>query len=309
MSIISFFGSKSSNNFIEFINTKIPKKDIKTYLEPFGGSFATYMDDESLNFETVIYNDKNRHQVNLLKCCSEPEKFLPYLKYMKEKLLYIDEKDPLKKWEFYKSIYKKYTKNECLDAINFEIGDFKKASIYAFLITSSHNSCYPGKGAGFNGYKKSHDKLKLEILINKLEKNKYTNKLKSISEFYNIDFEELIKKYDDKNTYIYLDPPYFDPNNKRLGWYGSKDKSVFGKESHERLANLIKNCKSRWALSYYDFPQLSEWFPKDKFIWNEKEFNRPSARGGNNAKLKSKDQSKGKELLIMNYDPETGIKI
>lgn len=83
----------------------------------------------------------------------------------------------------------------------------KKASIYAFLITSAHNSVYP-RGAGFNGYKKDKDRLKLEVLIDKLKKNKYTDKLKSIKEFNNIDFEELINKYDSEDTYLYLDPPY-----------------------------------------------------------------------------------------------------
>lgn len=65
MSIISFFGGKSSNVFMEFINKKIPKTGIDCYIEPFSGSFATYMDDPELVFDKVIFNDKNRHQVNL----------------------------------------------------------------------------------------------------------------------------------------------------------------------------------------------------------------------------------------------------
>ena len=60
--VISYFGGKSSAVFHEFINKQIPKDgSIKTYLEPFAGSMGTFMDDASLNFETVIYNDKNRH--------------------------------------------------------------------------------------------------------------------------------------------------------------------------------------------------------------------------------------------------------
>ena len=78
MSVISYFGGKSSNTFIEFINKQIPKDgSIKTYLEPFSGSMATYMDDDTLKFQNVVYNDKNRHQVNLYRCCAEPEKFIP----------------------------------------------------------------------------------------------------------------------------------------------------------------------------------------------------------------------------------------
>ena len=76
MSIVSYFGGKSSSVFKELINSRIPKSGIKTYVEVFGGSFATYLDDDSLKFEKVIYNDKNRHQANLMFCCSEPEEFL-----------------------------------------------------------------------------------------------------------------------------------------------------------------------------------------------------------------------------------------
>ena len=314
MSILSYFGGKSSSTFMELINSKIPKTGIKTYVEPFSGSFATFLDDDSLNFETVIYNDKNRHQVNLMKCCSNPVEFIPYLEELKSTLLHTTETEPLKKWDFYKKIYKEYQKNDFLDDMNFEIGDFKKAAIYAFLITSSHNSVYP-RGGGFNGYKKDKDRLKLQGLIDKLNKNKYTTKLQSITEFLNIDFEELILKYDSEETYLYLDPPYARFNSdkgeddaKRLFWYGSDADGVFGPASHRRLLELIKSSKSRWSLSYYYFPLLEELLPKDKYIWTQKEVFRSSAHGGNNSGTK-KEQSKGVELLILNYDPKTGKKV
>jgi len=316
MAVISYFGGKSSSAFHEFINSKIPKAGIKTYLEPFSGSMGTYMDDDQLKFDVVIYNDKNRHQVNLYKCCSEPEKFIPYLESLSKpfNILYTDETEPLKKWDFYKKIYKEYQKNSFLDDMNFEIGDFEKAAIYAFLITSAHNSVYP-RGAGFNGYKKDKDKLKLEVLIDKLKKNKYTTKLQSIKEFNNIDFEELITKYDSEDTYIYLDPPYARFNEakgeddaKRLFWYGADTDGVFGPASHRRLLELLKTTKSRWSLSYYYFPLLEELLPKDKYMWFEKEVFRSSAHGGNNSDLK-KEQEKGVELLICNYNPETGEKL
>jgi len=316
MSLISYFGGKSSNLFKEFINSKIPKSGIKTYIEPFSGSFATYMDDETLIFDSVVFNDMNRHQVNLFKCASEPEKLLSEIDIILSEggLIYTTETDPIKKWDFYKSIYRQYIKNDFLDDMNFEIGDFKKAAIHAFLITSSHNSCYP-RGAGYNGYKKDLNKLKIESLINKLKKNKYTDKLKSISDFSNIDFEELIVKYDNEDTYLYLDPPYYryDPKTgeddaRRLWWYGSDKENVFGVESHRRLLNLLKNTKSRWSLSYYYFPLLEELLPKDKYLWFEKEVFRSSAQGGKNHDP-NKIHETGTELLILNYDPETGIKI
>jgi site-specific DNA-adenine methylase len=307
MSITSYFGGKSSSVFQEFINKKIPKTGIKTYIEPFSGSMGTYMDDPSLKFSEVIYNDKNRHQVNLFFCCSTPQDFLPYLEKLNRTLLFTTETDPLKKWDFYKGIYREYIKNDFLDNMDFEIGDFQKAAIYAFLITSAHNSTYP-RGSGFNGYKKDKDRLKLEVLIKKLKNNTYTDKLKSITEFNNIDFEELILKYDSEDTYLYLDPPYarFDETKgeddaKRLFWYGADKDGVFGPASHRRLLELLKTTKCRWSLSYYYFPLLEELLPRDKYRWTQKEVFRSSAQGGNNSDLK-KEQAKGVELLIMNYD-------
>lgn len=313
MSVISYFGGKSGKAFMELINSNIPKTGIKTYLEPFSGSMGTYMDDVSLKFDTVIYNDKNRHQVNLYKCCSQPEEMLAAIEDLKNGILKTDLTNPLEKWDFYKALYREYIKNDFLDDMNFEIGNFEKAAMYAFMITSAHNSVYP-RGAGFNGYKKDNDRLKLEVLVNKLTKGTYTSKLQSIKEFCNIDFEELINKYDADDTYIYLDPPYFRPDEngeddaKRLFWYGADTEGVFGPASHRRLLELIKNCKSRWSLSYYYFPLLEELLPKDKYIWLEKEVFRSSAHGGNNSDGKGV-QAKGVELLILNYDPKTGKKL
>ncbi len=313
MALYGYFGGKSSSTFKELINSRIPKTGIKTYIEPFSGSMATYMDDDSLNFEKVIYNDKNRHQVNLYKCCQNPVEFLPYLDNLKNTILRTSETDTLKKWEFYKSIYQEYTKNTFLDDLNFEIGDYAKAAIYAFLITSSFSSVYP-RGGGFSGYKKDKDKLKLEVLIKKLKQNTYTKKLQSITEFNNIDFEELILKYDSEGTYLYLDPPYARFNEekgeddaKRLFWYGADKDGVFGPASHRRLLELLKTTKCRWSLSYYYFPLLEELLPRDKYRWTQKEVFRSSAQGGNNSDIK-KEQAKGVELLIMNYD-ESGKKL
>ena len=309
MSIISYFGGKA--NFQSFITPNIPK-DCTTYLEPFSGSFAIYLDSK-MEFNTVVFNDRNRHQANLMRCCASPLEFLPELKALLAPggLLYTEVTTPEEKWDFYKAIYRDYIRNTFLDDMDFEIGDFKVAAIYAFLITSSFSSVYP-RGGGFTGYKKAKDKLNLTILMNKLEKNKYTERLQKISQFNNLDFEEVIRMHDSEDTYIYLDPPYArfndvknDDDGRRLFWYGCDDENTFGVASHRRLLELLKTTKSRWSLSYYYFPLLEEILPKDKYIWTSKEFHRPSSV----IKTEGVEKEKGIELLIMNYDPETGERV
>jgi hypothetical protein len=57
----------------------------------------------------------------------------------------------------------------------------------------------------------------------------------------------------------------------------------------------LKSIEGKFSLSYYDFDQLSEWFPKDEYKWESKEFHKAAmAKSG-------KAQTKGVELLIMNY--------
>jgi len=51
-----------------------------------------------------------------------------------------------------------------------------------------------------------------------------------------------------------------------------------------------------FSLSYYHFDLLEDWFPRDKYIWEVKEF--AKAASG----TKGKKQNMGEELLIMNYD-------
>ena len=56
-----------------------------------------------------------------------------------------------------------------------------------------------------------------------------------------------------------------------------------------------KSIKGKFSLSYYDFEQLSEWFPKDEYVWASKQFAKAAAA------KKGVSQNMGEELLIMNY--------
>jgi DNA adenine methylase len=104
-----------------------------------------------------------------------------------------------------------------------------------------------------------------------------------------MDFEDVINKYDGDNTYFYLDPPYWKTEN----YYSNHD---FDRNDHERLAKALNNIKGKFSLSYYDFEILSEWFPKNDYIWEQKDFVKAASAS------KGKTQNKGTELLIMNYN-------
>ena len=103
-----------------------------------------------------------------------------------------------------------------------------------------------------------------------------------------MDFEAVIQKYDGPSTYVYADPPYWKTEN----YYNNHD---FDSADHERLADCLKGIQGKFSLSYYDFPQLHNWFPQGQFVWEKKEFAKAAAA------KKGKTQNMGEELLIMNY--------
>ena len=53
--------------------------------------------------------------------------------------------------------------------------------------------------------------------------------------------------------------------------------------------------QGKFSLSYYDFSELSDMYPKDKFTWEMKEFVKPAGA------TEGVEQSTGEEVLIMNY--------
>ncbi len=298
--LTGWFGGK--NSMSNWIYKHIPK-DIKTYVEVFSGSMAIYFNEDFTHCENIVFNDFNKLQTNFISCCKDYNKMLSEIEksFKPGEFLHTIETDTDKYKKHYRDLYTKTKSKDCdfYDDMNFNIPDYNKGVIYSFMITSAFNACH-GRGAGFSGITKTN-KLKLTTLINKLKKEEYHKKLDSLNNIECMDFEELIKKYDSDDTYLYLDPPYkyTDGDGTHDQDYGSKN--MFGDSSHKRLADILLKTKSRWSLSYYWFKELEEWFPRDKFFWTSKEFHRPSASFSNN--------EKGVELLICNYNPETGEKL
>ena len=53
--------------------------------------------------------------------------------------------------------------------------------------------------------------------------------------------------------------------------------------------------KGKFALSYYYFENLDEWYPQSKHNWDSKEFSKTAMA------VSGKSQTKANELLIMNW--------
>lgn len=272
--MISYIGGKSRIG--KWIVNYIPR-DIETYVEPFSGMFWTFFNmdlKEYPNLKNVIYNDFNPLNVNIFNCVKNYDEFYSIIKDYK-----VQDSDT-----FYEA------QKELFDP-NFKVDlskpDYHTASKYALILSQVWSGTNPEK-AKFIDLKGKY-KSKFDTFRDKIQHPKwqaYFDKISYNTE--NLDFQDVIEKYDSPTTYFYCDPPYYNTEK----YYANHD---FGIETHERLANTLKSMEGKFSLSYYDFPQLSEWFPKDEYRWEEKDFVKAaSAKSG-------VKQNKGTELLIMNY--------
>jgi len=279
---ISYIGGKARIG--KWIVPFIPK-DIETYIEPFSGMFWVFfnMDLENYpNLKTVVYNDFNKLNANLFRCALQYDKLWEELnKYPCQQLGVVD--TPPEYGELFRACQK-----EVFDP-NFEVGDepnFDAAGKYVYVLTQVFSGSKP-ETSTYTDYKGKY-RCKVLIFMDKLRHPEYRKHFDKITFVENMDFEDAIKKYDSPTTYFYLDPPYWKTEN----YYSNHD---FDANDHKRLADRLNNITGKFSLSYYDFPKLSEWFPDNRFVWEQKNFKKAAAA------KKDGTQNEGTELLIMNY--------
>jgi DNA adenine methylase len=279
--MLSYIGGKSKIG--KWIVPFYPE-DMETYVETFGGMFWCFFNmdlSKYPNLKKVVYNDFNPLNYNLFQCVKNPKLLLDAINEI-----------PCQQFgeEITPSIYKEQFisfQAEIFDD-NFSVQpvDYVVAAKYAYVLTQVFSGSKP-ETSSFIDLKGKY-KSKYLTFRDKLSKPEWIEHFLKITEVENMDFEDVIKKYDSPTTYIYLDPPYWKTEN----YYNNHD---FDRDDHERLANALKDVKGKFSLSYYDFELLRTWFPEPKYRWEKKEFAKAAAA------KKGKTQNMGEELLIMNY--------
>lgn len=222
--LIPYLGEKTK--FKSFITPNIPT-DISTYVEPFGGMFGVYF---SLNYSDVrnvniIYNDINYLNYNLFLHLTS-NYFIDYVNNIK-----VD-------YQFYLM---------CLSAMDIK-SDFFKAVYWLVILTCS--SPYDIGNDSWRGDK--------EFEIFKLKYSDYQFKILNINSICNMDYKDIITKYDSKETFFYLDPPY----KGKESYYINHN---FSDVSHYELAEVLNSIKGRFLLSYYNFDGLDNMYSNCEF--------------------------------------------
>jgi DNA adenine methylase len=292
--MISYIGGKARIGkwIVPFIPT-----DIETYVEGFSGMFWVFFNmdlSKYPNLKTVVYNDYNRLNHNLMKWAKDYDVLWEALTHYPCQQLGVVDTPPLFEQMF--NQYQQEIFNENLvitDENSLEI-----ACKYVYVLGQVFSGSKPETSSYMN-YKGKY-RCKVLVFMDKLKNPKYREHFDKITFIENMDFEEVVKKYDSPSTYFYMDPPYWKTEN----YYSNHD---FDSEDHKRLADVIKNIEGKFSLSYYDFPQLGEWFPQFKmdennqldmfgvppYKWERKDFSKAAST--------KKEKNIGTELLIMNY--------
>jgi len=279
--MLSYIGGKSKIG--KWIVPFYPK-DMEVYLETFGGMFWCFynMDLKQYpNLKQVVYNDFNPLNYNLFKCVQNPTELLRAINNIDCQKQGVSITPNVYKEQFVSFQAELFDKN-----FSLEPGDYEVAAKYVYILTQVFSGSKP-ETSNFIDLKGNY-KSKYLTFRDKLSKPEWVDHFLKITDIENMDFEDVIKKYDSESTYIYLDPPYWKTEN----YYNNHD---FDVDDHKRLANVLHNVKGKFSLSYYDFELLHEWFPETQYTWAKKEFAKAAAA------KKGTKQNMGEELLIMNY--------
>lgn len=217
MKAFPYYGSKA--NMLKYI---LPYLDIdhKIYVEVFGGSAVVLLNKKPSNLE--VYNDIYFEVVNFFRVVRNAidrkrlQEFINNVPYSREEFS-----------EFKKTLSTTKDKVE-------------RAAKFYFL----HSSSYSGHGHSFT----VTIKRKPELVYKDLAKlNRVTSRLRSVA-IENLDWEEILSRFDSEETLFYLDPPYVNTTLRNKVQYHCK----IGDDVHQRMIDKILTLKAKVIISGYD---------------------------------------------------------
>ena len=203
------------------------------YVEVFGGGAPLLLNKAPSKVE--IYNDIDGNLVNLFKVVRDHyDKFIERIRWL------------VASRQIYYEFLRKLQKNEISDPI-------ERAVAYWYVLRLS----YAGKfGAGLGVGPRKNNALDLWnavedlLLIHERLKNVFIEQL---------DFRELIKKYDTEQTFFYCDPPHL-----FLSTEASKGKEYyavgFTDKDYMDLLSILEKTRGKWLLKQStEIPWLIDW--------------------------------------------------
>lgn len=240
----------------------IPKHTL--YCEPFFGGGAIYFLKEPSKVEVI--NDTNGDLLNFYEVLKENPK--PLIKEIQKTLYAREHHQSAKIVLGYPDLFDKV----------------KRAWAIWVLANESYSSMLNGPW----GFERKNITT-VRRLNNKRNafNNEYAERLEN-TQIECCDALEVIERMDDKESFFYCDPPYF---NSDMGHYKG-----YTKDDFEKLLQILSKIKGRFLLSSYPSDILKKYIKKNK--WHSKKFDMPISVTGN--KTENSKQRKV-EVLTANY--------
>ena len=255
----------------KIIGSYIPEHNY--YVEPFvgGGSIFFYKDKVP-----SWINDSDKELINCYRA----------IKNNVDEMIYAlkGETATKERHSYYKNEFKPKSKLE--SAVRYY---YLNRTSYSGIM--KHENCYFGYGDKYS--------MRPENWGRQLMKN--NSKLKNVK-ITSWDFEKVINKTKGKDTFLFIDPPYFNADQNKFYT------DFFTLDDHERLSRVLKKYSSKinFLLTYDNSPEVRELYSWAKQM-DAQEWNYTISRTDDQKnKLKLKDgfsnkRKKGKEIFIFNY--------
>jgi len=270
------------------IEPRLPLKSQK-FVEPFGGGANIILYRKRANVE--IYNDLDNNVFNFFHVV----KFLPHsfnvrldllnhcspqnFKMLTEIVYGNPNYDDYLKLELESA--EKLFEGEQLEIVKRELDEkFRFSNVdkaVAYLLLKKISYASGGK---------TYTPTIVNVEAVKIDVERTSKRLEQIA-LENRDFRKIFKSHDGKDTFFYIDPPYFGTERMYT--------NIFGLIDHEDLFRILGNLEGKFLLSYNDCEYIRELAKQYGFYIYA--YERPNAIA-----LKYDKENKFPEILIANYD-------
>ena len=190
--------------------------EYKLYVEVFGGSLSVLYEKPKTLYEVV--NDIDKGLINLHKVIQYHPQTLS--NYLKENIRFVS-----------RELYEDFR-----DGVLKGRNNIEKAAIYYYVLVQSF------------GYKKESFAMSSKVFRTPVNIHrsflKYSKRLKGVT-IENMSFSDILDKYDGRDTFFYLDPPYYGTEKHYKGIAGSFTE-------HGILCEKLKGIAGLFLLSYND---------------------------------------------------------